>query len=159
MKTLPILSYKQIVGHLKIDDDIYEILKKRVIRLDRKGYPYYGTSKYTGDKKRPKTIHVYIHRLVMNFPDIHVDHIDGDKFNALRSNLRACTRSENMQNRRGPTIRNKLGIRGVSWCPNMKKYRAYVSQNKKWHYLGYHDTIEKATNVVQAKRLALGMLS
>ena len=42
---------------------------------------------------------ILMHRLIMNFPDKEIDHIDRNKLNNLRSNLRAVTSKENMNNR------------------------------------------------------------
>ena len=54
-----------------------------------------------------------IHRMIMN-PDAsqQVDHIDGDRLNNQRSNLRLCTHSGNQRNQ-GPRRDNQSGCKGV----------------------------------------------
>lgn len=39
---------------------------------------------------------------------------------------------------------NKTGIRGVCYITSMKKYKAYLYLNKKYHFLGYYDNIAEA---------------
>lgn len=64
-----------------------------------------------------KQVCFYLHREVVQAPpDMHVDHIDHDTLNCRGANLRLCTRSENMTNRRGATKRSTSGIRGVFFC-------------------------------------------
>ena len=55
-----------------------------------------------------------MHRMVVHCPDgFDVDHIDGNGLNNARSNLRICSRSENMQNQR---IRTGSSVfKGVNW--------------------------------------------
>ena len=57
----------------------------------------------------------YLHRWLFNLKtgdkDV-VDHIDGNKLNATRENLRLCTVSENMQNRKSSSGKSKYkGVR------------------------------------------------
>lgn len=72
-----------------------------------------------------------------------VDHIDGDKLNCQKFNLRPATRSTNMQNlpKRGGTSRYK----GVSKNNGSGKlWRAFIRINGRSRSLGYHDTEEDA---------------
>lgn len=55
----------------------------------------------------------YLHRLLMNPPKgMEVDHINRDRLDNRRENLRVVTHRENMQNQ-GPEGRGKSGYRGV----------------------------------------------
>ena len=62
----------------------------------------------TVDRKR-----VYMHRLLMGFPDAKIDHRNGDGLDNRRSeNLRIATNSGNSANAKS---RSKSGFRGVYW--------------------------------------------
>ena len=99
------------------------------------------------DIRRPdcKRSALMIHRLILGITDrkVHVDHIDGDGLNNRRSNLRACSHSENLRNH-GANANNKSGFKGVSWREDRGKWRARIKVNRKEHSLGYYDTAEEA---------------
>ncbi len=67
---------------------------------------------------------------------MQIDHIDADPWNNRLSNLRLCTRSQNMMNR-GRPIHNKSGYKGVSWNPKMGRWRAQIKANGKSVHLGW----------------------
>lgn len=78
-----------------------------------------------------------LHRAVLGMKpgDGGVDHIDGDRLNCRRVNLRKASQAQNMQNvasYRGSTSR----YRGVSWHTRAGKWTATVMLNRKNHYLG-----------------------
>lgn len=71
---------------------------------------------------------ILLHRELLGLAagsDLHVDHIDGDRLNNRRSNLRTCTNRQNMANLRprGGTSR----FRGVSWHKATQKWVAMLS--------------------------------
>ena len=58
----------------------------------------------------------YLHRWLFNLKTGDkeiVDHIDGDKLNLTRENLRLCTYSDNMQNRKKMTYNTTSKYKGV----------------------------------------------
>lgn len=88
--------------------DLYVLLDKedsirlgnRSLRLDRYGYAYFRTR---SGSKRPQT---YIHRFVMDTPaHLTVDHINHDKMDNRKSNLRNVTIQENLKNKRSKVIK------------------------------------------------------
>ena len=79
---------------------------------------------------------VQIHRLIMNAPnDMEVDHIDGNRLNNQKSNLRLATSSQNKCNR-GPRKDNTSGYKGVSWHKQLSKWTARIKSGKKYKHLG-----------------------
>ena len=76
---------------------------------------------------------IRIHRLIMDCPEgLVVDHLNGDRLDNRKSNLRICTQKENANNRKGD--------KGYSWD---KRHGYYVVRyRRKWY--GKYDTIDEA---------------
>lgn len=88
------------------------------------------------------------------WPDGDIDHADRDKLNNRISNLRDCTRAENLQNL--PLRSNSTsGFTGVSLCRQTQKWRAKIRIDGEQIHLGRFDTPEEASN---AYRIAKGGL-
>lgn len=88
-----------------------------------------------------------LHRLIWlwhygQWPDKHLDHIDGNPSNNRIENLREATDAQNMQNQRRARANNKLGVQGV-YKVNAK-FRAVLTTNGKTQHLGYFETPEMA---------------
>lgn len=116
-------------------------------KLDYNTLYVYGT---TVGKNR-KT--VKLHRWITFTPKgIDVDHINHSGLDNRDENLRMSTRSENLQNRKGATIRNKSGIRGVYWCNHFKKWKAEVMLNGKRVFNKSFNTLEEAEKAVKEAR-------
>lgn len=85
-----------------------------------------------------------LHRFLINTPeDLHTDHIDRDKMNNRKSNLRICTQSENNKNK-GKYVNSKYSKRGI-WERN-ERYYVYLKFNSKNNYIGAFGGIEDAIN-------------
>lgn len=89
-----------------------------------------------------RSLGIYLHRVIMDAPPhLYVDHIDGDKLNCTRENLRLCTPEENARNTAGYGL---LPYRGVSWMPSVGKYEVSLYNNGQRQSLGYFDDIQEA---------------
>lgn len=86
---------------------------------------------------------IMLHRAVLN-PEsgVFVDHIDRDGLNNRRSNLRLCTHTENMRNRKRHK-NNKSGYKGVKQTAS-GRFEAGIRVDKKYHYLGLFDNPKDA---------------
>lgn len=92
-----------------------------------------------------KSTCMLLHRLIAGAPDgCEVDHIDGDGLNNRESNLRICSRKENLRNV-GLRSSNRSGFKGVHKRSDRNKWQAQIrdSDGKNKH-LGYFDTPEEA---------------
>ena len=92
--------------------------------------------------KRTKTI--YMHRLITKAPaDMEVDHINGDRVDNRRCNLRLVTRSQNQHNAK---VRrdNTSGHKGVCWNKAENKWKAYIFLHNRMRNLGHFRDIESA---------------
>jgi len=90
---------------------------------------------------------VLMHRLILGLsdPDIQTDHINRDRLDNRRSNLRLATQQTNKHNVQG---RGASQYRGVGWHKASKKWRARAGT----HYLGLFSDESEAGRVVATWR-------
>jgi hypothetical protein len=81
--------------------------------------------------------------MIGKWPKETVDHINGEKDDNRWSNLREATYSQNSANRKA-MVRNKAGIKGVSWCERDSAWRAYICARGERRALGSFQTKEEA---------------
>ena|SRR3990167_471292 len=80
---------------------------------------------------------VYLHKVIVpTSRGLYVDHIDGDKLNNTRANLRICTHAQNLANRRKPRILTSSIYKGVCWDKQMRLWRARITFNYRGIFLG-----------------------
>lgn len=112
-----------------VDDDDFDVLSKYSWMLVGKGY---AARNGVGEDGKKKTI--YIHRQIMQAPKgTCVDHINGDKLDNRRANLRICSYEQNMANSNGWS-NNATGFKGVTM--DHGKYRVRVTINGKNRQIG-----------------------
>lgn len=124
-----------------VDDDIFDEVSKHSWCI-KNGYA--GRSARDGKKQ----LVIKLHRWIMGVtdPSICVDHINHDKLDNRRENLRTCTHTENMQNKTANS-RGVSHFKGVTLDSRKKKkkWRATIVVNKKQIYLGMYLTEEEAS--------------
>ena len=74
-----------------------------------------------------------------------VDHLDRDRLNNRRVNLRKCTKAENAQNR--PSHGGRSKYRGVGWNEARGLWVAYGGTNRERTYLGAFEDEDEAGRV------------
>ena len=130
MKTIPLTQGKVAI----VDDDMFEYLNQWKWHL-------------SGTKYAVRTVNnkkIYMHRLVAKVPEgMCTDHINRNKLDNQKSNLRVCTITENNRNR-DKQHNNLSGLKGVSWINRPKPWSSRICVNKKIIYLGWFDTKEEA---------------
>lgn len=126
MKKIPI-KYKNEIHYALVDRDDYEKLKDKKWTLNR-GYAVISLKIETIDEDgitRKQSMSISMHSFIMNTHghgtngNKEVDHINMNRLDNRRCNLRRCTRSQNMANRK-MNINNISGFKGVS--VNKEKY-------------------------------------
>ena len=89
--------------------------------------------------------YVRFHRFLMNAPSyLQVDHINLDKFDNRRSNLRFATHKENKRNS-GLQSNNTSGCKGARYYKARGKYVAKIKVDGKHIHLGYYSTLLEAS--------------
>lgn len=104
-------------------------------------------------RRRPGGSQVRLHRELCGLDTgdgLDVDHLNGDKLDNRRANLRVATRAQNHQNRRKITGRSPF--RGVSYDRARGKWKAAATLNYRPVFIGRFDTEEAAAAAAAAWR-------
>lgn len=121
MKILPITRG---TGLVLVDDDDYPWL------AEYSWYVHHYAMTVFRVSGRPKF--GLLHRIIMNAPSgLEVDHIDGNRLNNQKSNLRLCTHAENQKNRTNANKNNHSGAKGVYFDSRRGAWYAQVNINGK----------------------------
>ena len=138
-----------------VDDDMYEQLNqhKWYAHWNKHTKSFYVRRKSkTKDNKRHQ---IDMHREILGLKPggiLQGDHINHNTLDNRRSNLRACTRTQNQHNQR-PCRGSTSNYKGVSFYPRGKKWVAAIVENKRYHYLGLFSTELEAANVYKKAAL------
>lgn len=122
-----------------VDDEDFETLSAFTWSLD-------GAGGYAGRKipgiKGTHRMHRQIMGLV-NGDTGRVDHINGNKLDNRRENLRVCEHGQNLCNRGAPQ-NNMSGYKGVYFNKKLSKWAAGIGAEGKKYHLGVYESREHA---------------
>lgn len=148
MKLIPLTQGQ----HAIVDDEDYDFLTQWKWKVDKYGY---ATRSICNPSNYKKSSTVKMHRIILDAqPGEFSDHINGNRLDNQRSNLRKCTRTENNRNAAGKTKANRTSpYKGVLWHKKNSCWRAVIRVNQKQLHLGvFTDPIEAAKTYDTAAR-------
>lgn len=123
-----------------VSDEDYDSIKSFKWHIGAKGY----VMGWMGGKTP-----TYLHRFIMKTPrGYQTDHINGDRLDNRRDNLRVCTASQNSINHI-MNKNNKTGYKGVYWHKHSQKWVVYVTKNGKQVYGGIFTDVKLASRARQ----------
>lgn len=136
MKRISIRKGGRVAHYAIVDDEDYEALNMRRWSLGTDGYAY----RYTYKNGKPKRL--AMHRAVLNAPDGTIaDHINLNRLDNRRRNLRLATAADNARNVRKRST-NKSGFKGVKFWKN--RYMSSLTFQGRSVYMGRYETAEEA---------------
>lgn len=138
-------SYDPITGFLS-SKKWRPNIKPRILNAKRNGYIYVRINK----------IAFSAHRIIWfmyygSWPTIMIDHINGDKTDNRISNLRQASDHENQYNAK-KQIRNKSGVKGISYRRQTNRWRASIRKNGKVVYEKTFISLDEAEKEIKLKR-------
>lgn len=124
-----------------VSDEDFELLKRFTWYISAHGY---ATTSFHSKK-------MSMHRFILDDKTRRpIDHIDGNKLNNQRENLRVCSLSQNAQNN---TKNPLMGFRGVSF--EHGSFKANIKKENIKRHLGTFKTIFEAALAYDAAALEL----
>jgi len=133
---------QELIADAIVDLSDFELVKMHKWYVGR-GY-LFTTYRNIQDGSR---IWIQLHRFLLRPPKhLTVDHINRDKLDCRRKNMRIVSLQYNAQNKNPkgmPVLHGKptsSTFRGVSYCKDKRKWRAQVKIHKKNYHVGYFDS-------------------
>ena len=117
-----------------------------------------GHGQFNSGRMEGRNVLVLVHRYsyALSFGPIpagvFLDHKCHVKNCVHPDHLRPATNKQNMENRTGPTVLSKSGVRGVYWHTQRQKWVATVGHNGKSIYAGIFTDQHEAELAARAKR-------
>ena len=123
------------------DEDDLEKVMKYTWHINSNGYVRTNATDIDTHKQKKLSLH----RIIMNEndPNIIIDHINGNRTDNRKSQLRRVTPMQNSQNHKEYKT-NTSGVTGVYWNKNKNKWQASINENGRLKYLGIYDSKDDA---------------
>lgn len=129
--TLTLLNGEEAI----VDADEYEKLNHYTWHVSSHGYACRVENKKT----------IYMHQILNQTPEgFQTDHINRNRLDNRKANLRTVTWSENQLNT-GLRVDSKTGEKGIS--KKGVKWQVHLRRNKKRYFLGNFDSLKEAVKV------------
>lgn len=123
----------------------------RLLLDDHKWYLSPGGYVVRSYRQSGKTINLYLHQVILGKKrGMVIDHINGNKLDNRRSNLRFVSPLINSHN--SVKTRSKSGLRGVSWSTKDNRFIARVSVKGINYIAGYFRDSEEASVAYYEKK-------
>lgn len=140
---------KKNIAAIQIDEDDYIkfFVKGNFISVSTSGY--IRVNRYLGVKDR-KSLYSqkYLHRLIMGAKKgEEVDHINHDRMDVRKKNLRLCKPSENAKNRRA--VKGKY--KGVHFSKKPKRWVAQITKDYRCYHIGFFHSAKEAAKAYNEK--------
>jgi hypothetical protein len=147
---VPLRRHGAVVAFAIVDEPDLEMLLRYSWRLRHDGYPV-RTVRRT-ERKTQGTSQMGREVLGLEVSDPReVDHINRNKLDNRRENLRLATTALNAQNRTGAGGSSRY--RGVTWHRGCQKWQSATKLNGKTHYHGLFELEEDAAEAARLFRL------
>lgn len=127
-------------GSTLVDEDLFDILSEFEWRRHSAGYACRGT------RREGKFICIMLHRIVNNTPvRMDTDHINGNRLDNRRENLRTATHAKNVQYASKRAKPSTSKFKGVCWRKDRGTWLATIAIDGRNKNLGtFHDEEEAA---------------
>lgn len=142
------VTYKNNTYQAVIDEENKNLVIQYSWRLDSFGYAV--TNHYVNGKRAPN---LRMHRLIMgsSCDGKVIDHADRNPLNNCKANLRICTQSENLANKKKQTHAVSSKFKGVYFDKQYNKWRARITYKRKTTHIGLFDTEMAAAEAYNIK--------
>ena len=129
-----------------VDDEDFDSMNQKSWHFSTKGYACAGTHTGSAVNGTRRTVRFFMHRLINKTPDgLQTDHINRNKLDNRRSNLRTVTNQQNHFNM--PLSRNNAtGCKGVYWFKRDKNWQSQITVGAKRIHLGYFINFKDAVS-------------
>ncbi len=123
-----------------IDNEDFKKISSITWHCSSEGYAIHSLHK--------KPYAILMHRMIMKTPQgKDTDHINGNRLDNRKHNLRICSRSENLRNSKKTIFKRSSKYKGVSWDKNNNNWMAQIYRNGKAYFIGRYNNEVEAANI------------